>query len=263
MQEAPDPPSGAFLLVWCSVPILATMASDRDPGAVEATAETSPGVAKGDRVHAFRAPGITVTWSRARCIHAADCVMNLPTVFEPGRRPWVDATQASADSVARVVMRCPTGALHFERSDGGANEATPTLNTLMVSRNGPLLLRGDIEVRDTTGDVILRDTRVALCRCGHSRTKPLCDNSHAAAGFREPGAISEPERVEDPGAQHAVLRAIPREKGTLELLGPFAMGSAEGKTMLAGTRTKLCRCGHSRAKPFCDGTHKQLEADPG
>lgn len=260
MREAPDPPSGAFLLAPGSAPILATMENDRDPGAVEATPESAPGVARGDRVHRFRGPGITVTWSRARCTHAADCVMNLPTVFEPGRRPWVDATQASADSVARVVARCPTGALHFERSDGGDPEPTPAVNTLLVSRHGPLMLRGEIEVRDEAGDVILRDTRVALCRCGQSLTKPLCDNSHAAAGFREPGAIADPERVEDPGAPDGVLRVIPHELGSLVLEGPFAMRSADGKTMLAGTRTKLCRCGHSGTKPFCDGTHKRVLA---
>ena len=237
------------------------MANDeRDPGDSQTTvaSEPQPGLDRGDRVHAFQAPGITVTWSRRRCIHAADCVMNLPTVFEPGRRPWVDATQASADAVARVIARCPTGSLHFERSDGGAPEPVPPANTILVSRNGPTYLRGDVELVDERGDVRLRDTRVALCRCGLSQTKPLCDNAHRDAGFREPGALAEPERVEDPGAEGTRLRAIARENGPIELNGPFAISSADRKTMLAGTRTKLCRCGESGAKPFCDGTHKRV-----
>ena len=234
------------------------MGVDRDPGSAELSpaSDAAQGLDRGDRVHAFHAPGITVTWSRRRCTHAADCVMNLPTVFEPGRRPWVDASQASADAVARVVARCPTGALHFERQDGGAPEPTPAANTVMVARNGPIHLRGDVEVLDDAGQVRLRDTRVALCRCGQSRNKPLCDNAHLDAGFREPGTIGAPERVEDPGAADSKLRVIPHENGSLELSGPFAIRSADGKTMLAGTKTKLCRCGQSQSKPFCDGSHK-------
>ena len=240
------------------------MASDeRDPGDIQATVAAKPqtGLDRGDRVHTFQAPGIVVTWSRRRCIHAADCVVNLPTVFEPGRRPWLDATQASADAVARVVARCPTGALHFERSDGGAPEPVPTVNTVLASRNGPNYLRGDIELVDERGEVRLRDTRVALCRCGLSQNKPLCDNAHRDAGFREPGAITEPDaeaRIEDPGAEGTRLRAVARENGPIELAGSFAISSADRKSLFAGTRTKLCRCGQSSAKPFCDGTHKRV-----
>ena len=236
------------------------MASDeRDPGDSETklAAAPQPGIDRGDRVHAFHAPAITVTWSRRRCTHAADCVMNLPTVFEPGRRPWVDAAQASADAVARVVARCPTGSLHFERRDGGSPEPVPAANTVLVSRNGPTYVRGDVELVDERGDVRLRDTRVALCRCGLSQNKPLCDNAHLDAGFREGGTITEEERVEDPGADGTRLRIIERENGPLELSGPFAISSADRKTVLAGSRTKLCRCGQSSAKPFCDGTHKR------
>jgi len=236
------------------------MSEERDPGASDVVAApeaaTPFGRDRGDRVHAFHAPAVSVTWSRRRCTHAADCVMNLPTVFEPGRVPWVDPARASPDAVARVVQRCPTGALHFERHDDGASEPIPAANTVLVSRNGPLYVRGDVEVMDDSGQVRLRDTRVALCRCGQSRNKPLCDNAHQAGGFHEPGAISEPDRVEDPGAPDGKLRVDARENGPLWLSGPFAIRSADGNTMLAGTKTKLCRCGQSQSKPFCDGSHK-------
>jgi CDGSH-type Zn-finger protein/uncharacterized Fe-S cluster protein YjdI len=234
----------------------------RDTGSIEprpaAIGEPARGVARGDRVHAFAAPGITVTWSRTRCTHAADCVMNLPTVFEPGRRPWVDATQASADAVARVVARCPTGALHFERQDGGASEPVPTANTVLLARNGPVMLRGDIEVLDDTGAVLLRDTRVALCRCGLSLKKPLCDDTHAEVGFRDPGMVTGEDAVSDPGATGGTLRVLPHADGPLELSGPFALSSADKKTMLAGSRTSLCRCGKSQTKPFCDRSHERV-----
>jgi CDGSH-type Zn-finger protein/uncharacterized Fe-S cluster protein YjdI len=238
------------------------MSDERDTGNVEPrpamAGEPARGVARGDRVHAFAAPGVTVTWSRTRCIHAADCVMNLPTVFEPGRRPWVDATQASTDAVARVVMRCPTGSLHFERSDGGPPEPVPTANTALVARNGPVYLRGDIEVLDDAGAVRLRDTRVALCRCGLSHNKALCDNTHLEAGFRDPGTVHDEDSVRDPGAEGTKLRVIPHVNGPIELSGPFALSSADGKTLLAGTKVALCRCGQSRTKPFCDSSHERV-----
>ena len=99
------------------------MSETRDPGDAPTLAPPEApvrGVDRGDRPHAFDGAGITVTWSRRRCIHVAACVMNLPDVFKPGDRPWIDMASASTDTIARVVARCPTGALHFERSDGGA-----------------------------------------------------------------------------------------------------------------------------------------------
>jgi CDGSH-type Zn-finger protein len=53
-------------------------------------------------------------------------------------------------------------------------------------RNGPLLVRGRIEVTrdDGTSEVL---PRASLCRCGQSANKPFCDNKHIGIGFRAPG----------------------------------------------------------------------------
>jgi CDGSH-type Zn-finger protein len=99
---------------------------------------------------------------------------------------------------------------------------------------------------------------VALCRCGFSKRKPLCDNAHRAGGFHEPGAVHDEDSVQDPGTEGSTLRVIPHENASLELSGPFALGGADGSTLLAGTSTWLCRCGHSRSKPFCDGSHERV-----
>lgn len=55
-----------------------------------------------------------------------------------------------------------------------------------VKTNGPILLQGDFKVLDPTGKAFDLPGRpvVALCRCGHSANKPLCDGSHAKAGFQ-------------------------------------------------------------------------------
>lgn len=51
--------------------------------------------------------------------------------------------------------------------------------------NGPLLVRGDFELRTTDGEPIeLKRRTVALCRCGLSSIKPFCDGTHKAADFR-------------------------------------------------------------------------------
>ena len=236
------------------------MKDERDPGAAPAgppAGEPACGIDRGDRVHEFRGEGVSVTWSRRRCVHVAECVMNLPTVFEPGRRPWVDATQASADAIVRVVARCPTGALHCTRTDGGVAEAAPAANTVRVTRDGPLYLHGDIEVLDESGARRLADTRVALCRCGGSSNKPLCDGSHFAAGFRDAGAVRGENTVQDPGAAQAKLLVRPQREGPLQLEGPFTLASADRRTVLAGSGARLCRCGTSRNKPFCDGSHER------
>ena len=212
-----------------------------------------------DKRHDYTNDAIRVEWSSTRCIHAAECVRRLPMTFRPGEKPWVRLEGAEAARVAGVVAHCPTGALHFERLDGGPAESPPAANTVLVSAHGPTFLRGDIELRTQEGEVLLRDTRVALCRCGASANKPLCDNAHRSAGFRDAGELIEADSVQDPGtASGPTLRVILETNGPAQLNGPFALASADGETVLSGTRTWLCRCGHSSTKPFCDGSHERV-----
>lgn len=52
--------------------------------------------------------------------------------------------------------------------------------------DGPLLVRGDIAIATTPGSEPQRPDRrvVALCRCGASGIKPLCDGTHKLIRFR-------------------------------------------------------------------------------
>ena len=60
-------------------------------------------------------------------------------------------------------------------------------------RDGPLLVRGDVTILDADGAPIDPGrTPVALCRCGRSQLKPLCDGTHRVANFSAP---SRPERA--------------------------------------------------------------------
>ncbi|MBH0010108.1 CDGSH iron-sulfur domain-containing protein [Salinibacterium sp. SWN1162] len=51
--------------------------------------------------------------------------------------------------------------------------------------NGPLLVRGEIDLRSADGEPIeqVRNT-VALCRCGVSAIKPFCDGTHKLINFK-------------------------------------------------------------------------------
>lgn len=131
----------------------------------------------------YRDERILVHWEPRLCIHASRCTSLLPQVFDARSRPWVKIDGASADEIAAVVMECPSGALSFERLDGGPQEK-PVQTVIEPQRNGPLYIRGSVRIVDERGDVIFEGTRVALCRCGHSGNKPFCDESHIRVRFR-------------------------------------------------------------------------------
>ncbi len=134
----------------------------------------------------YRGDGIDVLWEPRFCIHHAACVRGLPGVFRPGERPWIAPENApSADALANVVRRCPTGALHYVRTDGEPSEralylaAMPdpsdaaSVLTITPARNGPLLVTGGVRVVAADGTVLREAERVALCRCGASKTQAL------------------------------------------------------------------------------------------
>jgi uncharacterized Fe-S cluster protein YjdI/CDGSH-type Zn-finger protein len=127
---------------------------------------------------------IEVHWEPKLCVHVRNCVRGLPRVFDSQRRPWIDVDAAAADAIAETVLTCPTGALHFHRLDGAAQEVPQPETTVEPQPDGPLHVRGRLRISDDSGRLIREDTRVALCRCGASNNKPFCDGSHERIGFR-------------------------------------------------------------------------------
>jgi len=51
-------------------------------------------------------------------------------------------------------------------------------------KDGPLKVRGNLEILSGTGRAVARVTSAYLCRCGGSASKPFCDGTHAKIGFR-------------------------------------------------------------------------------
>ncbi len=68
--------------------------------------------------------------------------------------------------------------------------------SITVCPDGPLLVRGPVQLRTVDGESIAHGRPViALCRCGRSRLKPLCDGSHRLATFRDAAEAEQISRV--------------------------------------------------------------------
>jgi len=126
---------------------------------------------------------VAVIYDPSLCIHARKCVEGAPEVFDPSARPWIQPSKADVDRVVEVVARCPTGALQFDRLDGGPPETPPARVTIAVEKGGPLYVRGAVTPTDPSGAAYTVSMRYALCRCGGSSNKPFCDGSHRTTAF--------------------------------------------------------------------------------
>ncbi len=60
---------------------------------------------------------ITVVWKPELCVHAANCVSGLPTVFAREQKPWVNMKGAATEQIIGTVDNCPTGALSYFRNN--------------------------------------------------------------------------------------------------------------------------------------------------
>lgn len=56
---------------------------------------------------------VTIVWKAHLCQHSAKCFRGLPEVFDPRKRPWIEPTHSTTDSIITQVKQCPSGALSF------------------------------------------------------------------------------------------------------------------------------------------------------
>ena len=208
-----------------------------------------------ERIIKYKGKAIDVFFTVDRCTHVSECVRGAPEVFNPLRTPWIDADAADPDKVAEVVMRCPTGALHFRRKDNGFEETIPDKNQIDVCKSGPLWIKGDIEIRNYDDTLVLEDTRIALCRCGSSKIKPLCDNGHMFT-FRDQSEFIQ--RKIDEKEERGKLMITLNQNGPYALSGPIEIRELNGAILFRGRQVILCRCGASKKMPFCDGSHQRI-----
>jgi CDGSH-type Zn-finger protein/uncharacterized Fe-S cluster protein YjdI len=208
-----------------------------------------------DDAEEYRGQGITVRFDGKKCIHSRNCVLARPDVFRPNvEGEWIKPDAVAAEEVAAIARACPSGALTYQRQDGVPDEAPPPVNVVRVRENGPLALHGDLAIQGQEPMI-----RATLCRCGASRNKPFCDGTHATVE-KHFIATGEPplEDSEPLGEGAGQLTIKPLRNGPFIVLGNLEICTGTGHTVTRVNATRLCRCGASRRKPFCDGKHAEI-----
>jgi CDGSH-type Zn-finger protein/uncharacterized Fe-S cluster protein YjdI len=202
-----------------------------------------------------RVPGksVLVVFEGQKCIHSRQCVLSRPDVFVPNvEGEWIHPDNATPEEIAALAANCPSGAIAYERLDGGKGEAAPMVNVVRVRQDGPLAFHAELDIAGEAPRF-----RATLCRCGASKSKPYCDGSHVRSGFL---ATGEPTTQESKplAARNGKLTVTPAKDGPLVVRGNLEIVSGTGQTVNRVTKAALCRCGRSRSKPFCDGTHVEV-----
>jgi CDGSH-type Zn-finger protein/uncharacterized Fe-S cluster protein YjdI len=212
--------------------------------------------AEGAGIEVARGAMGTIYFEARRCVHSRHCVLGEPEVFvanQPGE--WIFPDRATPERIAFVAQNCVSGAIRYERHDGVPNEAAPRVNLVHVRENGPLAFHAALTLVAPDGTAS-RSLRATLCRCGQSNNKPYCDLSHIAAGFDASGeAVTRPSPILE--QRDGPLVVTPLRDGPLDLRGPAEVVTGTGRTIDRTVSVRLCRCGHSNDKPFCDGRHRE------
>ncbi len=234
----------------------ATSALDAIPAATAATdsaleSPASSTVVNG--VEVVEGRKLTLEFETKRCIHARFCVTGAPSVFLANvQGPWIHPDTIEAEHLAAIAEQCPSGAIRLRRKDGRPDEAAPPVNLASVRESGPYALRG--QLRLDGNDIGYRAT---LCRCGASKNKPFCDGSHHEINFSATGEPASTQ-TEMLAVRDGVLAVDPQSNGPLQVRGNLEIISGTGRVVARVTATRLCRCGGSARKPFCDGTHAKI-----
>lgn len=139
--------------------------------------------------HKYANDKITVFWDADVCIHSAVCVNNLGKVFDTKKKPWINVEGASAEEIAKVIHKCPSGALSYQLANQSKDQNKGTtmdseLVKVIISENGPYLIKGNFIVEDGAGNKVDTKQTVAFCRCGASSNKPFCDGTHKKVEFK-------------------------------------------------------------------------------
>jgi CDGSH-type Zn-finger protein/uncharacterized Fe-S cluster protein YjdI len=196
---------------------------------------------------------MTLLYDGKKCIHSRFCVTGAPQVFLANVvGPWIHPDAMPVDSLVEIAHVCPSGAIRYQRKDGKPDETAPPVNLIAVREAGPYAVRAELSI---AGQVV--PFRATLCRCGASKNKPYCDGSHHAVNFAASGEppTGQADMLE---VRNGPLAVEPLTDGPLQVRGNLEITSGTGRVVARVQQAKLCRCGGSANKPFCDGTHARI-----
>jgi CDGSH-type Zn-finger protein/uncharacterized Fe-S cluster protein YjdI len=218
-----------------------------------ALSDVSPASSVTDGVESIEGKSLTLLYDGKKCIHARLCVTGAPSVFLANvKGPWIHPDAMPVESLVEVAHACPSGAICYRRKDGKPDEIAPPVNLLAIREAGPYAIRAELQLAGQSGAY-----RATLCRCGASKNKPYCDGSHHDVGFTASG--EPPTTYGDMlEVRNGPLVIEPETDGPLQVRGNLEITSGTGRVVARVTQARLCRCGASSAKPFCDSSHQRI-----
>jgi len=139
------------------------------------------------------------------------------------------------------------------------NQGAPRLlevpNEALISNGGPLQITGNITLVHEDGEVQYAN-HLSLCRCGHSKSKPVCDDQHVDMEFLNSGKIFEVSEIVASSRPSKITISCIKD-GPITFRGRMRLHNQFGQECIK-MRGSLCRCGQSASKPFCDGSHSRV-----
>ena len=196
---------------------------------------------------------LALSFETKRCIHARFCVTGAPNVFLANvQGPWIHPDAMEVERVVEVAHACPSGAITYHRLDGVHDETAPPVNLAAIREAGPYAFRGELQIDGEPAGF-----RATLCRCGASKNKPYCDGSHHEVEFTASGEPPSGKTDMLP-VRDGTLAIEPEINGPLAVRGNLEITSGTGRVVARVMTARLCRCGGSATKPFCDGTHAKI-----
>ncbi len=122
-------------------------------------------------------------------------------------------------------------------------------NEALITAAGPIKMSGNITLIQEDGTVT-HANHLSLCRCGASKSKPVCDNQHLEIEFLDTAAVQRPSDWM-PVSRPQTITVTCVKNGPLKFRGYLRIYNKRGQECITISGA-LCRCGKSTKKPFCD-----------